>query len=132
MNAFNPLNHLHPETSIFTGKQLGWLQTVRSEKGPTTGGCSMNQPGWETLLEHASLRTPNQTSRKPCDNAHAPSCPMMMQHPNLPAIGCAQSILMRDSQGRDSFTEDTLLSAWGWLLLVLSFTSNEEHCSEEQ
>jgi len=35
-----------------------------------------------------------------------------LQHPNLPAIGCAQSILMRDSQGRDSFMEDALLSAW--------------------
>jgi len=34
-----------------------------------------------------------------------------LQHPNLPAIGHAQSILMRDSQGRDSFTKDTLLSA---------------------
>jgi len=33
-----------------------------------------------------------------------------LQHPNLPAIGYAQSVLMRDSQGRDSFTEDTLLS----------------------
>ena len=38
-----------------------------------------------------------------------------MQHPNLPTIGYAQSILMRDSQGRDSFTEDALLSSWDWL-----------------
>jgi len=35
-----------------------------------------------------------------------------LQCPNLPAIGSAWSILMRDSQGRDSFTEDTLFSAW--------------------
>ena len=35
-----------------------------------------------------------------------------LQCPNLPTIGYAQSILTRDSQGRDSFTEDTLLSAW--------------------
>jgi len=34
-----------------------------------------------------------------------------VQHPDLPVIGYAQSILMRDSQGRDSFTEDALLSA---------------------
>jgi len=49
-----------------------------------------------------------------------------MQHPSLPVIGCAQSILMRDSQGRDSFTKDTLLSASDWLLLVQLFTSGEE------
>ena len=35
-----------------------------------------------------------------------------VQHPNLPVIGYAWSALMRDSQGRDSFTEDALLSAW--------------------
>jgi len=34
-----------------------------------------------------------------------------VQHPNLPTIGYTWSILMRDSQGRDSFTKDTLLSA---------------------
>jgi len=34
----------------------------------------------------------------------------VVQRPSLPAIGCAQSVLMRDSQGRDSFTKDTLLS----------------------
>jgi len=36
----------------------------------------------------------------------------LVQHPNLPIIGYAWSILIRDSQGRDSFTEDALLSAW--------------------
>jgi len=36
----------------------------------------------------------------------------ILQCPNLPMIGCAQSILMQDSQGHDSFTEDALLSAW--------------------
>jgi len=35
-----------------------------------------------------------------------------VQYPNLPIIGYTKSILMRDSQGRDSFTEDTLLSVW--------------------
>jgi len=30
-------------------------------------------------------------------------------------IGYAQSILMRDSQGRDSFTEDALVSTWDQL-----------------
>ena len=35
-----------------------------------------------------------------------------LQCPNLPVIGYSQSIPMRDSQGRDSFTEDALLSAW--------------------
>jgi len=34
-----------------------------------------------------------------------------MQHPNLPTMGYTQSILMRDSRGRDSFTKDALLSA---------------------
>jgi len=34
-----------------------------------------------------------------------------MQCPNLPMIGYAQSVLIRDSRGRDSFTEDALLSA---------------------
>ena len=38
-----------------------------------------------------------------------------LQHPNSPTIGYAQSILTRDSQGRDSFTEDTLLSVWDQL-----------------
>ena len=38
-----------------------------------------------------------------------------LQHPNLPTIGYTQSVLMRDSQGRDSFTEDALLSAWDQL-----------------
>jgi len=37
---------------------------------------------------------------------------LTLQHPNLPTIGYTQSVLMRDSQGRDSFTEDALLSAW--------------------
>ena len=35
-----------------------------------------------------------------------------LQHPNLPIIGYVWSILIWDSQGRDSFTEDALLSAW--------------------
>jgi len=39
----------------------------------------------------------------------------VLQCPNLPVIDCAQSILMRDSQGCDSFTEDALLSAWDQL-----------------
>jgi len=34
-----------------------------------------------------------------------------LQCPNLPTIGYAQSILTRDSRGRDSFTKDMLLSA---------------------
>jgi len=34
-----------------------------------------------------------------------------LQHPNLPAIGYTQSVLMRNSRGCDSFTKDTLLSA---------------------
>jgi len=56
-----------------------------------------------------------------------------MQHPNLPAIGCAQSILMRDSFIRDSFTEDALLSVWDQSLLpALSFTASKEACSKEQ
>ena len=78
MKSFNPLNHLHPETSIFTNSQIhidNIDELVRER--PHTGWCSMNQPGWETLLEHASLPTQNQTSGKPIDNAHAPSCPMM-------------------------------------------------------
>jgi len=46
-----------------------------------------------------------------------------------PKLGIQQSVLTRDSFIRDSFTEDTLL----WLLLLaLSLTSSEEHCSEEQ
>jgi len=49
-----------------------------------------------------------------------------LQHPNLPTIGYAQSILMRDSRGCDSFTKDTLLSASDWLLLAQLFTSGEE------
>ena len=50
----------------------------------------------------------------------------MLQHPNLPVIGYTQSTLMRDSQGRDSFTKDALLSASDWLLLAQLFTSSEE------
>jgi len=34
----------------------------------------------------------------------------IVQCPNLPTIGYAQSVLTRDSQGRDSFTKDALLS----------------------
>jgi len=33
---------------------------------------------------------------------------------------------MRDSQGRDSFTKDMLLSMPDWLLLAQLFTSGEE------
>jgi len=51
---------------------------------------------------------------------------MWMQCPNLPTIGYAQSILMRDSQGRDSFTKDALLSASDQLLPAQLFTSSEE------
>jgi len=51
---------------------------------------------------------------------------LQVQCPNLPAIGYAQSILTRDSQGRDSFTKDTLLSASEQLLLAQLFTSNKE------
>jgi len=47
------------------------------------------------------------------------------QHPNLPAIGHAQSVLMRDSFVRDSFTKDTLLRAWDQLPLAQFFTSGE-------
>ena len=36
-----------------------------------------------------------------------------VQYPNLPVIGYAWSILIRDSRGHDSFTKDTLLSASG-------------------
>jgi len=49
-----------------------------------------------------------------------------MQHPNLPMIGYAQSVLTRDSRGRDSFTKDALLSASDYLLLAQLFTSGEE------
>jgi len=39
---------------------------------------------------------------------------------------------MRDSQGRDSFTEDALLSASDWCLLVLTLSGSEEHRLREQ
>jgi len=38
-----------------------------------------------------------------------------LQRPNLSVMGSAQSVLTRDSQGRDSFTEDALFSAWDQL-----------------
>ena len=41
--------------------------------------------------------------------------------------GCMLSVLMRDSQGRDSFTEDALLSMSDQLLLVLTLNNSEEH-----
>jgi len=55
-----------------------------------------------------------------------------LQCPNLPVIGYTQSILMRDSQGRDSFTEDALLSVSDYLLPVLTLNDSEEHCLREQ
>jgi len=39
---------------------------------------------------------------------------------------------MRDSQGRDSLTEDALLSTSDQLLLVPTLNNSEEHCSREQ
>jgi len=39
---------------------------------------------------------------------------------------------MWDSQGRDSFTEDTLLSMSDWGPLVLTLNDSEEHPSREQ
>jgi len=41
-----------------------------------------------------------------------------MKSPNLHTIRHAQSVLMRDSFVRDSFTEDTLFSVWDQLLLA--------------
>jgi len=38
----------------------------------------------------------------------------------------------RDSFVRDSFTEDTLFSAWDQLLLAPTLTSSEEHRLREQ
>jgi len=58
-----------------------------------------------------------------------------LQCPNLPTIGCTQSVLIRDSvihPGLIHGTEDALPSAWDQLLLALSFTRSEEACSEEQ
>jgi len=40
------------------------------------------------------------------------ACAFEAQRPDLPVIGYTQSILMPDSQGRDSFMEDTPLSVW--------------------
>jgi len=47
-------------------------------------------------------------------------------------FGHTQSILIGDSQGHDSFTEDTLLSMSDKLPLVLTLNNSEEHRSREQ
>jgi len=55
-----------------------------------------------------------------------------LQCPNLPVIGCAQSILMQDSQGRDSFTK-TCFSVHGTSCAASPVLwSSKEACSEDQ
>ena len=90
---------------------------------------------WHTLWN----KTCNVVKRKSQFNVavnkehefHRVAAKMRMQHPDLPVNGYTWSTLMRDSFIRDSFTEDTLLSAWDQLLLALTLTIGEEHCSRE-
>jgi len=65
-------------------------------------------------LNFSQFFTRRMTAQQACN---APICTQ---------FGCAQSVLMQDSQGRESFTKGTLLSMPDWLLAAQLFTSSEE------
>jgi len=100
------LQHWWHWSSNFSKRKLNKIYVSVLTQAHTHRCAGMHMPEW-ALVSRGFVQRPLCSS----DFVLSLSS-IILQHPNLPTVGSTWSILTRDSQGRDSFTEDALFSAW--------------------